>query len=188
MIAHQSKEMKIKKAQILSLIFLGFACLGAIRAAVALPQDPHSQNPPAVRDAAKPSQNGQSTAAGSLRAAKSTLYVYRPRRYEWATLKPSVYADGKQLARIENGRFFVVKLDAGKHTIRSDDKAPTVDIDMDPGRTYYLCIEIEEGLLKGYGSPSLVPADQGQNEVKQTTPLSARDIKDRALVVTETNQ
>jgi len=178
---------KIKKAQILWLIFLGFASLGARPTAVALPQDSQSQNLPAEKESAKPLQDGHTTAADPSPGVKSTLYVYRPRRYEWATLKPSVYADGKQLARIENGRFFVVRLDPGKHTIRSDEKAPSVDINMDPGRTYYISIEIEEGLLKGYGSPSLVPTDQAQNEVKQTKPISASDIKDRALVVTEQN-
>ena len=179
---------KIKKAQFLWLMFLCLASLGARRTVVALRQDSQSQNFPAEKESTKSLQNGHNTASDSSRGIKSTLYVYRPRRYEWATLKPSVYADGKQLARIENGRFFVVKLDPGKHTIRSDDKAPAIDIDMEAGRTYYVCIEIEEGLLRGYGSPSLVPADQAQNEVKQTSPLSARDIRDRALVVTETNQ
>jgi len=32
--------------------------------------------------------------------------VYRPKKFVGSALKPSVYVDGKQVARLQNGRFF----------------------------------------------------------------------------------
>src|ERR1700704_5970845 len=62
-------------------------------------------------------------ATNAATATKATMYVYRLRNHQGMFGKPSVYIDEKELARIENGRFFVVHVDPGRHLIRSLDKA-----------------------------------------------------------------
>jgi hypothetical protein len=110
------------------------------------------------------------------------LYIYRHRRYEGAALKPSVYVDDKEMARAENGRFFVAHLNPGKHSIRSNDKASGMDIDMQAGGEYYVRVDMQTGFWKGHGRLTMIMSEQGSYEVKQTKPLSDGDIKDHELV------
>lgn len=170
------------------LLGAALACsapLGSIAPSRQAQQEQQAQQPttPAATDAAKPAQNEPAASAPSS-DAKATLYVYRPRRYAGSALKPSVYSDDTELARLENGRFFVAKLAPGSHTIRSNDKASGVALDMKAGTNYYVRIDIEAGAWKGHGKLTLVLPEQGQYEVKQVKPSSDSDIKNRELVST----
>lgn len=185
---HQGRlEMKAK--QLLWIIALGVALLGSagIGAASAQEPQPQNQNPPAQAEAAKPSQVSPAPPAASGSETKATLYVYRHRRYEGYGLKPSVYADDRELARMENGRFFVVKLDPGMHTIRSNDKSSGIEVDLKAGQDYYVRIDIEAGAWKGHGRITLVLPEQGRYEVKETKPLNAGAVKNHELVVVDAN-
>lgn len=62
-----------------------------------------------------------------------------------SALEPSVYCDDKELARMDNGKFFGVKLDPGKHTCRMGDKQTGFEIDAKSGEEYYAKITIEMG-------------------------------------------
>jgi hypothetical protein len=117
--------------------------------------------------------------------ARATLYVYRHRRYEGGALKPSVYVDDRELARMGNGNYFVARLNPGPHTIRSNDKSSGVEVKMKPGEEYYIRVDIQEGLWKGHGRLTLVLPEQGSYEVKQTKPLHEGDIKDHELAASE---
>jgi hypothetical protein len=176
----------MKAKQVLWIAGLGFTSLWiATASASAQGQQPQPQNPPAQVDAAKPAQASPAASGTSAADAKATLYVYRHRRYAGSALKPTVYADDRELARMENGRFFVVKLDPGMHSIRSNDKASGTEVDMKPGQEYYVRIDIEAGAWKGHGRITLVLPEQGRYEVKETKPLDANDIKNRELVVAD---
>lgn len=83
---------------------------------------------------------------------------------------------------MDNGRFFVVTLGPGKHTIRSNDKASGVEIEMKAGLDYYIRIDMQEGFWKGHGRLTLVLPEQGAFEVKNTKLLDDSDIKNHELV------
>jgi hypothetical protein len=119
---------------------------------------------------------------------KATLYVYRHRRFEGAALKPSVYVDDKEMARMENGRYFVVKLEPGKHSVRSNDRASGVEVNMKPGAEYYIRVDMQTGFWKGHGRLTMILPEQGEYEVKQAKPLNDADVKDRELVVLSLQQ
>lgn len=146
-----------------------------------------TQPPPAPSDAPKPSVEATQPASTS-QEAKATLYVYRHRRFEGAALKPSVFVDDKEMARMENGRYFVAKLEPGRHSIRSNDKASGVDVNMKPGAAYYIRIDMQTGFWKGHGRLTMILPEQGEYEVKQTKPLNDADVKDRELVVLNLQQ
>jgi hypothetical protein len=140
-----------------------------------------------------PSESSQPAAEASRPApsapgGKASLYVYRHRRFEGAALKPSVYVDDKELARIENGRYFVVKLEPGKHSIRSNDKASGVEFNMKPGAEYYIRVDMQTGFWKGHGRLTMILPEQGEYEVKQTKSANDADVKDRELVVLSMQQ
>lgn len=170
------------------LLGAALACSAPLGSITPLPQGQQQQqaqqpSPATPTDVTKPAQN-EPAAAAPTSDAKATLYVYRPRRYTGAALKPSVYADDTELARLENGRFFVAKLSPGAHTIRSNDKASGVALEMVAGADYYVRIDIEPGAWKGHGKLTLVLPEQGQYEVKQEKPLSDSDVKNREFVGT----
>jgi hypothetical protein len=93
-----------------------------------------------------------------------------------------VYVDDKEMARIENGRSFVARLEPGRHSIRSNDKASGVEVNMKPGADYYVRVDMQTGFWKGHGQLTMILPEQGEYEVKQTKPANDADVRDRELV------
>jgi len=172
----------MKRMKIVLVILMALSWTVTICSARPIPQAPQQQSPPAGEEASKPQQAEQKPEGAPVPAGKVTLYVYRQRRYAGSALKPSVYADDIELARMENGRFFVVTLAPGKHVIRSNDKGSGVDLEMKAGQDYYIRIDIETGYWKGHGRLTLVLPEQGSYELKQTKLLDDGDIKNHELV------
>jgi len=83
---------------------------------------------------------------------------------------------------MENGRFFVVKLPAGKHVFRSNDKQAGVEEDLKGGQTYYIRVELVPGMMKGHGRLISVAPEQGSYEIKKLKPLDADKVKDTQRV------
>src|SRR5690348_5372300 len=81
----------------------------------------------------------------------AAVYVYRYRQFVGSALSPSVYCDENELARMENGRFFVAKLSPGKHTFRSNDRQAGIEVELKSGQEYYIRVEIATGMMKGHG-------------------------------------
>ena len=114
--------------------------------------------------------------------AKPRIYFYRIKQFTGSALEPSVFCDDKELARMDNGRYFVVTLEPGKHTCRMGDKQTGFEIDMKPGEEYYAKVTIEMGFLKGRGRLTLLAKEQGAFELKKVQLLGADKVKDRTLV------
>ncbi len=77
--------------------------------------------------AQEPAADSQKTT--DAKASKAIVYVYRYKKFVGGALAPSVYCDETELARMENGRYFTVKLDPGKHNFRSNDKQSGTELD-----------------------------------------------------------
>lgn len=124
------------------------------------------------------------TASRSMSVEPATVYIYRPKKMLGGALEPSVYCDGVELARMDNGRYFVLKLAAGKHIIHMTNEKKGYELNMAAGQTYYFRIGIEAGMWKGQGKILLEDNDKGAAEVKKIKPLGADKIKDKTMVVT----
>ena len=120
------------------------------------------------------------TAAGSEEA---TVFIYRPNKWPGRALKPSVFVDETELARMDNGRYFAVKLKPGKHIIRMTDDKKGYAIDMGPGQTYFFRIGIEMGMWKGHGKITLDDRERAIEEIKKLEFLGQDDIKAPTLVI-----
>ena len=122
--------------------------------------------------------------AAESKASKATVYVYRYKQFVGAALAPSIFCDGTQLARMENGRYFTAKLEPGKHTFTSNDKQSGIDLDLKPGEEYFIRVEIAAGFAKGHGRLLLVPREQGGYELKsdKLKPLDASKVADKEVV------
>lgn len=113
---------------------------------------------------------------------QATIYFYRIKQFAGSALEPSVYCDGKELARMDNGRYFGVTLQPGKHTCSMGDKQTGFEIDAKPGEEYYAKITLDMGFWKGHGRLNLIQKEQGAFELKKVKPLSVGKVKDRSLV------
>jgi Protein of unknown function (DUF2846) len=141
-----------------------------------------SQQPaPTTSRPADPTQQAQKEVSAPATSAKATMYVYRLRDHQGMLNKPSVFIDERELARIENGRFFVVNVDPGRHVIRSVDKVSTVTAEMQPGQVYFLRVAIEQTRFTYRFETILVSSEQGWSEIGQTGPNDPKDIKDHEL-------
>ena len=125
-------------------------------------------------------------AAGAQSSEKATVYVYRYKQFMGAALNPSVYCDEQELARMDNGRYFAVKVDAGKHSFRSNDKQANIEIDTKAGQKYFIRVEIASGLMKGHGRVVMMAPEQGESEIKRLKPLESSDVRDPERVALPT--
>lgn len=118
-----------------------------------------------------------------VNTAEAIVYVYRPSKMAGKALEPSVFVDDIELARMDNGRYFALKLKPGKHIVHMTDDKKGYAIDMGPGQTYYFRVGLEMGMWKGHGKITLDDADRAIKEIKKIKFIGPDKIKATALVV-----
>ena len=124
------------------------------------------------------------TPAVDAKPAKATVHIYRYKQFVGSALSPSIFCDGAELARMENGRYFTAKLEPGKHTFTSNDKQSGIDLETKAGEDYFIRVEIAAGFAKGHGRLILVPREQGGYELKsdKLKPLDANKVANKDVV------
>jgi len=127
------------------------------------------------------------TSPAAAKASKATVYVYRYKQFVGSALEPSVYCDDVQLARMSNGRYFTIKVDAGRHTFYSNDKQSGIELDAKAGQEYFIRLEIATGFMKGHGRLILMAPEQAGYELKsdKLKPLDTSKVANAAMVSTE---
>ena len=113
----------------------------------------------------------------------ATVYVYRPKKMVGSALEPSVFVDDVELARMDNGRYFAIKVKPGKHIIRMTDDKKGYALDMGAGQTYYFRVGIEAGVWKGQGKLTLDDADRAVAEIKKLKFIGPEKVKASSLVI-----
>jgi hypothetical protein len=121
------------------------------------------------------------TAAAS--SEEATVFIYRPSKLTGKALEPSVFVDETELARMDNGRYFAIKLKPGKHIVRMTDDEKGYAFDMGPGQTYFFRIGLEMGMWKGHGKITLDDRERAVKEIKKLKFIGPDKIKATALVV-----
>ncbi len=111
--------------------------------------------------------------------------VYRYKQYLGSGLRPSIYVDERDVARLQNGRYVVLALQPGKHSFRSNDKQSQIELDGKAGQEYYIRIDIATGYWKGHGRLTLVQPEQGVGEIKEMKPVDGGMIKDREFLAAD---
>jgi hypothetical protein len=170
-------------------LLLVLACAFTLRAQQ--PPEKPPETPPAAQAAPAtpaPPATPAATAAPAVAAPtgeKVIVYVYRSKRYAGSALEPSVYVDDKEVARMDNGRCFAVKLTPGPHSIRSNDKASGIEMPFEAGQKYFVRVDLITGFWKGHGGITLVANGQAEYEIKKTKPLGADKIHDHEMVSVE---
>jgi Protein of unknown function (DUF2846) len=109
--------------------------------------------------------------AASESSQTAHLRIYRQRRYLGWNLAPSIYVDDQQVVRVGNGSRVSIRLAAGPHSIRSDDKSSAIALDAKAGQEYFVRVDEETGFWKGHGRLSMLLPEQGGAEYKMQKPL-----------------
>lgn len=74
--------------------------------------------------------------------ATATLHIFRPNtRIFGAGSKPSIYIDGKALARLARGEDFTATVSPGKHMVTAGRSEVGQFMDFEPGKDYYLRLD-----------------------------------------------
>jgi hypothetical protein len=170
----ERERMKLLLTYVLTFCSLAATSFGQQPSTPSQPTAPQGESTPVI---AQPATQGE----------KAKIYFYRYKQYVGSALAPSVYCDEAELARMQNGRYFVVKLEPGKHTFRSNDKQSGVEVDLKAGQEYFVRVELATGFMKGHGRVVAVVPEQARFELKAKNlkPLDADKITDKGRVSIE---
>ncbi len=105
---------------------------------------------------------------------ETAFVFYRPKRFAGNALTPSVYVNGEQIARLDNGRYFVLKVTAGKYKIESSMKHDPLEIEIATGKTQFFEMIILPGNWRGGGRFIPTDVDDGRAAVKKLKPLDKK--------------
>jgi hypothetical protein len=127
---------------------------------------------------AQQTKNGDST-----RERKAIVIIGRLKDFGTRNWRPSVYVDETELARSQNGRYLVAKVDAGKRTVRAEDPKYALQMDLKAGECYFFRVEIASGFAKAHGRLVGLNREEGASELKQLTPIDPSHVKDTLEVL-----
>jgi len=110
-------------------------------------------------------------------AQNGTLIIYRPGKFVGSALKPSIYVDGNQAARLANGRYVTLQLAPGKHNLESSmKKTAPLEVEVKPNETVYLEMVILTGNWRGGGRLIPVGEDDAKTALLKLKPSDEKEI------------
>jgi hypothetical protein len=117
---------------------------------------------------AKPSSDGNATE----NAAEATVYVYRSRALVDLASSPTIYCDGAQVKRLENGTFLSWNIPAGKHEIKAGPTQTGQTVEFEAGKKYFFKFNHENFVVssitrKPASTLSPVPEDDATAQLKK---------------------
>ena len=122
-------------------------------------------------------------AASRLESVPKTMarvVIYREERYMGGMLSPTVTVNGRDLVNIGSGTIFVGAFKPGHYIFESNDKNSGTELDLKPGTSVFIKMEIVPGVWRGNGRLTQVAAEQGLFESKRLKPVKRDDIEDPA--------
>jgi len=140
-----------------------------------------TQPAPSTQPSPQPAAEGLPARA----AGKAVLFIYRPGKLVGKALEPSVFVDGVEIGRMDNGRYIVVLLDPGEHRVHMTQDNKRVDLKLGAGEAAFVRIKIVMGMMKGRGEPVLADEEDAAENLKKLEPLGADKYKANALAVTD---
>ena len=114
--------------------------------------------------------------ADTQQADTAIVHFYRYKQFQGSALKPSIYCDGQELGRMQNGRVFDVHVAPGSHTFYANDKQAGAAVDLEPGKEYYFRTDLQVGMWKGHFRLTMVMPDQGKYDVANLKPADPDNV------------
>ena len=120
---------------------------------------------------------------GSSKEPKAVIIIARVKEFGTRNWRPSVYIDETELARTQNGRYLVAKVDPGKRVVRAEDPKHSLQMELKAGDCYFFRVEIASGFVKAQGRLVGVTREQGISDLKVLTPIDHSHVKDASEVL-----
>ncbi|HKW64249.1 MAG TPA: hypothetical protein VJN89_16975 [Candidatus Acidoferrum sp.] len=117
--------------------------------------------------------------------AKAIVFVGRLKDFGTRNWRPSIFIDEHEIARAENGRFLIARVDPGKHAFRAEDPQFAVQMELKEGQCYFFRVEIASGAWKAHGRLVSVTREQGVEDRKRLEPIDESHVKDKEMVDTK---
>lgn len=128
----------------------------------------------------------QTAAANGSVSSTATVHVYRAPRFLGSGGTIPFYVDNRQVANMQNGRYFSIEPDPGRHKVRAGDDDPDVDIDVESGEVYFIRVHHEGCWGPCHSSTTQVDLEKAQQEMARLKPLDPGYLRDRERAVAET--
>jgi Protein of unknown function (DUF2846) len=171
------KELKAMNSFVRSLAAISLLLLAA---PAPFAQDQTQSAPPA------PTAAAEATPAAPARAeGKAVVFVYRPGKFVGRALEPSVFCDGVEVARMDNGRYFVLLLEPGEHRVHTTEEYKRIDLKLGAGEVAFVRFRLESGMMKGRGNLYLADEADAFKDIRKAKPLGADKFKDTKLAVVD---
>jgi hypothetical protein len=136
-------------------------------------QEAEKPAPPAAQPAAAAAAAPTPAASGTV-----TLYFYRPRLYRGSAVRIGLFVDGTMAVNLVNGRWASIQVPAGHHVIKPKDDQSGIEVDAEPGQSYYFRSGWgEAGMFHGaHKNIMIVMKEQAAYEIKQLKQLDDKDV------------
>jgi hypothetical protein len=105
----------------------------------------------------------------------TAILFFREHHFTGSALKPSIFVDDKEVNRLSNGHWFLLKVEPGKHRLQSSAKnEPATIVDVPTGETVYVQMVILTGNWRGGGRLLAVDSKEAQQQVAKLKPLDEK--------------
>jgi len=128
-------------------------------------------------------QPPQARTDDSSQETKAIIIIGRLKDFATRNWRPSVYVDETELARSQNGRYLVAKVEAGKRSVRAEDPKYALQLELKGGECYFFRVEIASGFAKAHGRLVGLSREEGALELKQLAPIDPSHVKDTSQVL-----
>src|SRR5665213_3541694 len=92
--------------------------------------------------------------------------------------------DGQRFAYLQNGRYWVIKLPAGEHTLSDKKPADYLKFSIEQGRTYYIdCEWAESGILGFNVRFALNNPETGTADLRRLKPGDTKEVQNTELLI-----
>lgn len=103
--------------------------------------------------------------------------------------RPSIFVDDQLIAKLHKGHFFAVRLEPGKHTLRSSDRESALDLQVLAGEQYFIHVDyVPEPKRRRVAMKCRLVAnsgEQGRADIRKLKPLEAKHIRNRDHAFTD---
>lgn len=108
---------------------------------------------PAAAPTATPAPEAAATPAPAAKPVEAfaRLICYREKKFAGAALHHTITMDGKDVADLNNGTYFIIKATPGEHKLHGDEAKEEITFKVEAGKTYYFRTELVMGFFKGHG-------------------------------------
>lgn len=112
---------------------------------------------------------------------QALLVFYRPKHFYGYGNTPSVYLDGHQIARLDNGRYFSIRVEPGIYSIESNAKRSPLRVQLKKGAAAYLEMSIVQRTWSAAGVFVVAEQDYALPIIRKLKPLDKKWIFDERV-------